>query len=162
MKKLLALLLALAMVACLFAGCAGDPEPSEDTPTPSSETPSSEEPSSEPTGETYKIAMITDYGDITDQSFNQTTYEACKQFADANNVEFKYYKPTENNTAARVASIDQAIEEGFNLIVMPGYAFGGAIVEAAPQNKDVKFFALDVAKGDLLEAARQVQPGRLC
>ena len=78
MKKLLALLLALAMVACLFAGCAGDPEPSEDTPTPSSDTPSSEEPSSEPTGETYKIAMITDYGDITDQSFNQTTYEACK------------------------------------------------------------------------------------
>ena len=28
--------------------------------------------------------MITDYGDITDQSFNQTTYEACKAFADAN------------------------------------------------------------------------------
>ena len=53
MKKLLALLLALAMVACLFAGCAGDPEPSEDTPTPSSDTPSSEEPSSEPTGDTY-------------------------------------------------------------------------------------------------------------
>ena len=155
MKKLLALLLALAMVACLFAGCAKDTEkPSDEKPSEQpSDTKGNEEPSSEPTGETYKIAMITDYGDITDQSFNQTTYEACKQFADANNVEFKYYKPTENNTAARVASIDQAIEEGFNLIVMPGYAFGGAIVEAAPQNKDVKFFALDVAKGDLLEAA---------
>ena len=25
----------------------------------------------------YKVAMITDAGDITDQSFNQTTYEAC-------------------------------------------------------------------------------------
>ena len=24
----------------------------------------------------YKVAMITDYGDITDQSFNQTTHEA--------------------------------------------------------------------------------------
>ena len=24
--------------------------------------------------------MITDYGDITDQSFNQTTYEACQKF----------------------------------------------------------------------------------
>ena len=44
------------------------------------------------------------------------------------------------------------MEEGFNVIVMPGYAFGGAIVEAAPQHKDVKFIALDVAKGDLLEA----------
>ena len=35
---------------------------------------------------------------------------------------------------------------------MPGYAFAGAIVEAAPQYPNVKFFALDVAKGDLLEA----------
>ncbi len=157
MKKLLALLLALAMIACLFVGCAGDTEkPSDDSkePASSSDESKSEEPSSEePTGETYKIAMITDYGDITDQSFNQTTYEACKKFSDENGVEFKYYKPTDNTTAARVASIDQAIEEGYNLIVMPGYAFGAAIVEAAPQNPEVKFFALDVAKGDLLETA---------
>ena len=157
MKKLLALLLALAMIACLFVGCAGDTEkPSDDSKEPASSSDESkpEEPSSEkPTGETYKIAMITDYGDITDQSFNQTTYEACKKFSDENGVEFKYYKPTDNTTAARVASIDQAIEEGCNLIVMPGYAFGAAIVEAAPQNPEVKFFALDVAKGDLLETA---------
>ena len=157
MKKLLALLLALAMIACLFVGCAGDTEkPSDDSkePASSSDESKSEEPSSEePTGETYKIAMITDYGDITDQSFNQTTYEACKKFSDENGVEFKYYKPTDNTTAARVASIDQAIEEGYNLIVMPGYAFGAAIVEAAPQNPEVKFFALDVAKSDLLETA---------
>ena len=157
MKKLLALLLALAMIACLFVGCAGDTEkPSDDSKEPASSSDESkpEEPSSEePTGETYKIAMITDYGDITDQSFNQTTYEACKKFSDENGVEFKYYKPTDNTTAARVASIDQAIEEGYNLIVMPGYAFGAAIVEAAPQNPEVKFFALDVAKSDLLETA---------
>ena len=157
MKKLLALLLALAMVACLFAGCAGDDtkEPSDDSkePASSADASKSEEPSNEPTDETYKVAMITDYGDITDQSFNQTTYEACKQFADANGVEFKYYKPTGDSTAERVASIDQAIEEGFNLLVMPGYAFGGAIVEAAPEYPEVKFFALDVAKGDLLETA---------
>ncbi len=29
-----------------------------------------------------KVAMITDYGDITDQSFNQTTYEASKAWAE--------------------------------------------------------------------------------
>ena len=34
-----------------------------------------------------------------------------------------------------------------------GYAFGGAIVEAAPEFPDVKFIALDVAAGDLLETA---------
>ena len=36
------------------------------------------------------IAMITDSGDITDQSFNQTTYETSKAWAEANNVQFTY------------------------------------------------------------------------
>ena len=39
--------------------------------------------------EGVKVAMITDFGDITDQSFNQTTYEACKAYCDANNIKFK-------------------------------------------------------------------------
>ena len=58
-----------------------------------------------------------------------------------------------DNTADRVSMIDSAVSEGYNVIVMPGYAFGGAIVDAAPNYPDVKFIALDVAKGDLLEAA---------
>lgn len=99
-----------------------------------------------------KVAMITDYGDITDQSFNQTTYEACKAYCDANNIKFKYYKPTGDSTEARVASVNAAIAEGFTIIVMPGYAFGGTIVEVAENNPEIKFVALDVARGDLLEA----------
>ncbi len=101
----------------------------------------------------YQIAMITDYGDITDQSFNQTTYEACKAYAEANGLTFKYYKPAGDNTADRVAMVEQAIAEGYNIIVMPGYAFAGTVVKAAPQYKDVKFVALDVALGDLLGEA---------
>ena len=49
--------------------------------------------------------------------------------------------------------MELAIAEGYNVIVMPGYAFGGTIVEVAPNYPDVKFVALDVAKGDLLETA---------
>lgn len=99
-----------------------------------------------------KVAMITDYGDITDQSFNQTTYEACKAYCDANNIKFKYFKPTGNSTEARVTSVNTAIAEGYTIIVMPGYAFGGTIVEVAENNPEIKFVALDVARGDLLEA----------
>ena len=137
MKKILAIVLALVMVLAMVA-CGEKPAP---TPDP------------DPTGEVYKVAMITDYGDITDQSFNQTTYEACKAFAEKNNIEFKYFKPAGDNTADRVAMIESAVEAGFNVLVMPGYAFGGAIVEAAPEFPDVKFIALDVAAGDLLETA---------
>lgn len=100
----------------------------------------------------YSVAMITDYGDITDQSFNQTTYEACKAFCEEHGIEFNYYKPSGDSTAERVASVEKAIDEGHNVIVMPGYAFGGTIVETSEQYPDVKFIALDVAAGDILEA----------
>ena len=61
MKKFLALLLAAVMTLALVA-CGGkdNGDANNDGKT------------------TEKVAMITDYGDITDQSFNQTTYEACK------------------------------------------------------------------------------------
>ena len=140
MKKFLAMILALVMALSLVAcGDKKDDNQTDDNQGDTNET-------------TYKVAMITDYGDITDQSFNQTTYEACKAFADANKIEFSYFKPAGDNTADRVAMIESAVDQGYNVIVMPGYAFGGAIVEAAPQHKDVKFIALDVGKGDLLEA----------
>ena len=133
MKKILALLLVLALSLTLVACGSGKKDAAS-------------------TG-SYKVAMVTDYGDITDQSFNQTTWEAVVAFGKDNNVETKYYKPTSNDTAGRVASVELAIAEGYNVIVMPGYAFGGTIVEVAPNYPDVKFVALDVAKGDLLETA---------
>ncbi|MCR4991081.1 MAG: BMP family ABC transporter substrate-binding protein [Lachnospiraceae bacterium] len=132
MKKLLALALALCMVASCVACGSG---------------------SSGKDSGSYKVAMITDYGDITDQSFNQTTYEACKAFCEANKVDFTYYKPAGDSTADRVAMVDTAVADGYNVLVMPGYAFAGTIVQAAPSYPDVKFIALDVSEGDLLAEA---------
>ena len=140
MKKFLALMLALVMALALVA-CGQQKEP--DAQEPQGPTDTDEV--------TYKVAMITDYGDITDQSFNQTTYEACKAFAEANGVDFQYFKPAGDNTADRVAMIESAIDQGYNVIVMPGYAFGAAIAETAPKFEDVKFIALDVSAGDLGE-----------
>jgi len=140
MKKFLALMLALVMALALVA-CGQQKEP--DVQEPQGPTDTDEV--------TYKVAMITDYGDITDQSFNQTTYEACKAFAEANGVDFQYFKPAGDNTADRVAMIESAIDQGYNVIVMPGYAFGAAIAETAPKFEDVKFIALDVSAGDLGE-----------
>ena len=143
MKKYIALLLALVMVFAL-AAC-GSKE--EAAPAGSEEASAPVEASGD-----VKVAMITDYGDITDQSFNQTTYEACKAFCEKNAVDFKYYKPTDDSTAARVEMIDQAIAEGYNVVVMPGYAFAGAIVETQDLYPDVKFVALDVSEYDIFSS----------
>ena len=144
-KKLLSLLLAGTMMLGL-AACGGNSDP---TPTPENSTPVE----GQVTATDYTVAMITDYGDITDQSFNQTTYEACKEYCDGAGLDFKYYKPNDNSTAGRVAMVDAAVADGYNIIVMPGYAFGGTIVETSSVYPDVKFIALDVAAGDILEAA---------
>ncbi len=96
-----------------------------------------------------RVAMVTDYGDITDQSFNQTTYEAAKAFCEENEVDFTYYKPEGDSTADRVAMIDKAYADGYNVIVVPGYAFAEAIVETADMYPDAKYVALDVSQFDL-------------
>ena len=119
MKKIIALLLAVLMVLSMVA-CASkttddtpaDTTPADTTPadTTTEDTEKTEEPAdaatdAEPveTDGEYAVAMITDYGDITDQSFNQTTYEACKAFCEANGVDFNYFKPAGDNTADRIA-----------------------------------------------------------
>ncbi len=135
MKKILSTVLAGFMATSLVACSSGS--------TSTSTSAGGEEKSD------MKVAMVTDYGDITDQSFNQTTYEACKDWASANGVEFNYFKPATNDDADRVASIEEAIEQDYNVIVMPGYAFAPAIVEVAPDYEDVKFVALDVSQYDL-------------
>ena len=150
-KKVMSLLLVAVMAVSMFAAC-GSSNKDDANNDVADTTVVSTEKNEEVADSEYSVAMITDYGDITDQSFNQTTYEACKAFCEANGIDFKYYKPAADSTADRVASVELAIDEGYNVIVMPGYAFGGTIAEVSGEYPDVKFIALDVAAGDLLEA----------
>ena len=99
--------------------------------------------------EDIKVAMVTDYGDINDQSFNQNTYEACKYYCDENGVEFTYYKPEGDSTADRAAMIDMAVANGYNVVVLPGFSFAEAIIEEADMYPDLKFVALDISQDDL-------------
>jgi basic membrane protein A len=161
-KKLLAVLMAATMVSSLVA-CGNAEAPAEPAEEKTEEAAPAEDKAEEKTEETteekteetteaatdMKVAMVTDYGDITDQSFNQSTYEACKKFGEENGVEFTYYKPEGDSDAERVAMIDKAVADGYNVVVMPGYAFAGAIKETAEMYPEVKFVALDVSEYDL-------------
>ena len=150
MKKFLALLLALVMSLSLVA-CGGGSDTTTDESTDTEGGDTAENAS-------YQVAMITDYGDITDQSFNQTTYEACQEFCTENGLEFDYYKPAGDSTAERVAMVDAAVADGYNVVVMPGYAFAETIKETAELYPDVTFIALDVSDGDLNPADADGNP----
>ena len=147
-RKMIAMFLAAAMTFSLTA-CGGSGNAADKQTSAKAEE--SGGGGEETSGSDISLAMITDSGDITDQSFNQTTYEACKALAEANGVDFTYYKPDSDSDEARNASVDQAVAGGANVIMMPGYMFAAAVVAQSDLYPDVKFVALDVSAGDICE-----------
>ena len=168
MKKRLLATLTAAMMVVSLAACGGSSSggassaaaeastaaveastAAAEASTAAAEASTAEETPTDTGGENMRVAMITDYGDITDQSFNQTTYEASKAFCESNGIDFTYYKPAGDSTAERVAMIDKAVADGYNVVVLPGFAFADAIYETASLYPDLKYVALDVSEGDL-------------
>lgn len=125
MKKVIAILLMLALILS-FAACAP---------------------------ETYEIALVTDVGNIDDQSFNQGTWEGVKQFAEANGKTYNYYRPSEDSDEARVEAMKTAVKKGAKVIVCPGYMFGPSITEAQALYPDVMFFGIDLTTADITPTA---------
>ena len=96
----------------------------------------------------FQVAMVTDFADVNDASFNQSCYEGAKEWSKKNNIKFNYYKPSDISKAERVKSMNLAIDRGYNVILCPGYALGEAIAEVAPKHPDVQFIGLDISRGD--------------
>ena len=127
MKKLLSVLLAVFMVFALV-GCG-----SSDAPETTAD-------------EGYKIAVVTDVGQLNDGGFNQYTYEGAKAFAEAHGYTYKYYQPANGSDATdddRVAAMRQAIENGAEVIVTPGFLQQAAIATVAAESPEVKFVFVD-------------------
>ena len=137
-RKIMVVLLAAAMTGSL-AGCG------------STQNKNAADASDGGDGADIKVAMVTDSGDITDQSFNQMTYEACKAWGKENDIEFNYYKPQSDSDEARTASVDQAVADGANVIVLSGYVFAPTVIDESDLYPEVKFLALDVSAGDICE-----------
>lgn len=155
MKKVLAILLALAMVLS-FAACKTTEPAAEATEAPAAEAteaPAVEATEAPVTEGTYEIALVTDVGNIDDQSFNQSTWEGVKMYAEANGKTYNYYRPTEDSDAARVEAMKTAVEKGAKVIVCPGYMFGPSITEAQALYPDVMFLGIDLTTGDMTPTA---------
>ena len=133
-RKIMAILLAAAITGSL-AGCGSTQDKN----------------AADASEQKRKVAMVTDSGDITDQSFNQMTYEACKAWGKENDIEFNYYKPQSDSDEARTASVDQAVADGANVIVLSGYVFAPTVIDESDLYPEVKFLALDVSAGDICE-----------
>ena len=166
-KRTLSVLLAASMAASMLAGCgssngtaettkAAETTAAADAAETTAAADAAETTAAEAGAENKEvsgdqmIAMITDSGDITDESFNQITWETCVAYGKEHGIETEYFKPAEDTDEERINSIDLAIAEGATVVVMPGYLFGPAIAEEQEINPDVTFIGIDITDGDVV------------
>ena len=171
MKKTLAMLLAVMMVASLFAGCGASETPAE-TQAPATEAAAeaaTEAPASEAATEAateavaaadpdeiademtsedgkYQIAFVTDVGQLKDKSFNQGTFDGVKLYAANAGKSYKYYQPAGGSEATdddRYDAMKLAAENGAEVVVAAGFMQGNALAKAAAEFADVKFIFID-------------------
>ena len=96
--------------------------------------------------DSYKIAFVTDIGQLKDKSFNQGTWEGLKRFAKENNKSYKYYQPANGDAATdddRYNAMKAAVEAGAEIIVCAGFMQGNALAKAAAEFTNVKFVFID-------------------
>jgi basic membrane protein A len=143
MKKLLALLLCLAMIFT-FAACGGSSEGGSNEGGAVSFDDIDDNCESE--DGTYQIAMVTDVGQLKDGSFNQFTWNGVKMYAYENGKTYKYYQPANGSSATdddRIKAMTDACEAGAEVIVTPGFLQATALEAVAPKYPEVQFVFID-------------------
>ena len=144
MKKLIALLLALVMVAGLVACGAKSP----DAPANDGKITNPDEIADEMTSKDgkYQVAFITDVGQLKDKSFNQGTYDGVKLYAANNGKSYKYYQPAGDDAATdddRIDAMKLACDNGAEIVVAAGFMQEGALKAAAEAYPNVNFVFID-------------------
>lgn len=161
-KKLLALLLCLAMVFGL-AACGNSNKPADsqtpapgtntETPAPETETPGETEADPDAIEDSmtsadgkYQVAFVTDVGQLKDKSFNQGTFDGVKLYAAANGLSYKYYQPANGSEATdddRYDAMKAAVEGGADVVVCAGYLQEAALRKVAIEYPDTPFVFID-------------------
>jgi basic membrane protein A len=142
MKKGLALLLAIMLVASLAVGCAPKAVEPAATEAPATEAPAATEAPVE--AKTITIGLVTDIGGIDDKSFNQSTWDGILKFASENNLPQANYKYVQSESDADYIPNLSTFADGENdIIVSPGFLFTDALAEVGAQFPDQKFLIID-------------------
>ncbi|MBQ6495637.1 MAG: BMP family ABC transporter substrate-binding protein [Firmicutes bacterium] len=124
MKKLLALVLALAMALC-FASCGSEDETAVD-----------------PEDTSTEISLIVD-GDIDDGGFNQITWECIQNFCTERGITCGYFIPKKTDDEAIEKTVHKSIKNGGKLIIFAGSTFETAVYDLQKEDEKTCFYLID-------------------
>lgn len=144
MKKWLSLSVVLALSMTILAACGGGAAGNTPAPeAPAAETPN-EAPAETPAdseASALRIAMVTDFGGVNDNSFNQSAWEGLQEFSAATGVTVDYLQS--QSDADYVPNLNTFVQDKWDLTWGIGFLLADAINEVAAQNPDAKFAIID-------------------
>ncbi|PJI07595.1 MULTISPECIES: BMP family lipoprotein [Clostridium] len=130
MKKVIALVMSATLIMGSLVGC-GSSQSTTDK---------------KDTAKNYKAAMVTDTGGISDQSFNQSSWEGLQQFSKSTGAKVSYLESKQESDY--VTNLDKLVDSNNKLIWGVGFAMSDAVLNAAKTNKDVNYAIIDNSYGD--------------
>jgi basic membrane protein A len=130
LRRVLALLVAFALVVVLAVGCttAEDDGAEEDT---ADDAPTTD----------VQAAMVTDVGGLGDKSFNDLAYAGLQMAEEEFGMEIKVLES--NEIADYQPNIDQLANAGYNVIFTVGFLMTDTTADSAPVYTDVDFGGID-------------------
>ncbi|ERI95482.1 basic membrane protein [Clostridiales bacterium oral taxon 876 str. F0540] len=132
MKKVIALAMSAAVMMSTMVGCAS-----------SKSTSTGEEKKA---AKNYNVAMVTDTGGVSDQSFNQSSWEGLQELQKKTGAKVSYLESKQETDY--VTNLDKLVDSDNKLIWGIGFAMADAILNAAKTNKDVNYAIVDNSYGD--------------
>jgi basic membrane protein A len=142
MKRALALLLAVMLIAGMFVGCGGQEAPAEEAPATDAPAETTEEPAAEP----LKVSMVTDVGGVNDLSFNQSAWEGLQRSEADFGVDASYLESKQE--ADYEVNLETLVDEENDLVWGIGFMMAEALKTSAENFPEQKFAIIDNSYGE--------------
>ena len=89
------------------------------------------------------VVLITDYGTVEDNGFNQSAWEGIKKYAEENAISYEHYNPEGTDTESIMEQFKRGVSNGAKLFVCPGSMLEVPVYLAQTKYDDCSFILID-------------------
>ncbi|MBR2530180.1 MAG: BMP family ABC transporter substrate-binding protein [Lachnospiraceae bacterium] len=89
------------------------------------------------------VVLVTDFGTVDDNSFNQLAWEGIKQYAEESGITYDYYQPEDTDHDSIMAQFKRGYKNNAQLFVCPGSMLEVPVYEAQKKYDNARFIIVD-------------------
>lgn len=123
MKKILAVCLAATFTCSFLCGCTDDSGSADD--------------------KAADVVLVTDFGTVDDNSFNQLAWEGIKQYAEESGISYDYYQPEDTDIDSIMSQFKRGYRNDAKLFVCPGSMLEVPVYNAQKKYGKASFIIVD-------------------